>query len=372
MSKAADREPLVSVVIAAHNSAATIAETINSVTRGTYRNIEVIVVDDGSTDATATVVEELAMSDRRIKLQRREWAGVSAAYRAGLDEASGAYVAYLDSDDVWHPTKLEKQIALAIRDPPLAFIYTFVRMIDARGRVLHDVPQQCFPRLALAYGLYEHLVGANSSALVRRSVLYELGRKDDELKSRQDLMMQLDIFARHPVAVVPEYLVGYRYSGPSLSGDAEAMLASWQIISARVRSDFPQIPRDVRRWADARQYCELAESFARKSEFGRPAALFLQSLACDPARVILYGLYRIERRARLALRRSEPESEGPLFESCDPKRSVRPKETVPGLALGLLNVLDRRRHRYLKALPPQWKEEAPRSNAAGAPGKPCR
>ena len=344
-----DTQPLVSVIIAAHDRQATIAETVDSVTSGTYRNLEIIVVDDGSTDATAAIVESLLKDDARIRLLRTDWSGVAAAYSAGLREARGDYVAYLDSDDLWHPTKVEKQIALARADPELAFIYTFLRMIDANGRVMHDVPEQRYPRRALCRSLYESLAGANSSALMRRSVLIEADKHTKGLHARQDLMLQLGIFANHPIGFVPEYLAAYRYSPGSLSGDPDAMLNSWRIVAARAGDLVPPFARRVRRWADARQYCELAENFFWKGRYAPAAKLSLAAVMRDPARAILYFANSLERVVTRARRLKESEAEGPAFAACDPLVTVRPKQIFSGTAARFLHALDRRRIRMINA-----------------------
>jgi glycosyltransferase involved in cell wall biosynthesis len=343
----ATAEPLVSVIIAAHNSEATLAETLSSATASTYRNIEVIVVDDGSTDGTGAIVERAARRNPTVRLLRQTWGGVAAAYNAGLAEARGEFVARLDSDDLWHPTKLAKQVAFARNNPDAAFIYTDVRSIDGEGRVLHDVPEQRFPSRALCRSIYESLIGTNSSALIRRQVLEDVGGDDAELQSRQDLMIQLKISAQHAIGYVPEYLVGYRVSERSLSSTPDAMLASWEVIRRRIEVLFPLVPSRVRRWADARQYSELAEGFAWQRRYASSAQLLLRALMLDPARLSLFLCHRMARRLR---GRARDSWRAPLFTDCDPTVSVRPREIGLGSGRRQLDALDERRNLKLAAL----------------------
>ena len=105
---------LVSVVIPAYNAGATIAETLASALGQTYRDLEIIAVDDGSTDDTAAVVAGAAANDPRIRLLRQANSGVAAARNYGIAEARANLIAILDADDLWHPTKVAKQVA-AIR-----------------------------------------------------------------------------------------------------------------------------------------------------------------------------------------------------------------------------------------------------------------
>jgi hypothetical protein len=223
-------------------------------------------------------------------------------------------------------------------------------MIDAEDRVIHDVPDQRFPRRALCRGLYESLVGANSSALIRRSALRQAGQAHGELQAKQDLMLQLDIFANSPIGFVPEYLVAYRSSRNSLSGDPMAMLVSWRAVRDRARALLPKGAARVRRWADARQYSELAESFARRGSYGIAVRLLLAALLRDPVRLALYLLYRFERTVTRAQSRTDALGRGPPFARCSPDQLVRPKDAKLGPAHALLDVLDARRIRFLAHL----------------------
>src|SRR5690242_2977109 len=96
-------DALVSVVIPAFNSEATLAETAASALAGSHREIELIIVDDGSTDGTAAVAQTLVNSDPRVRLVQRTNGGLPAALNAGFGAARGEYIARLDSDDIWHP-----------------------------------------------------------------------------------------------------------------------------------------------------------------------------------------------------------------------------------------------------------------------------
>ena len=103
--------PLVSVIIPAFNAAKHIRQTLNSVLEQTHQTLEVIVVDDGSADATAAIVEQFVEKDARIQLIRQSNAGVGAARNMAIGKAHVKYIAPLDADDVWSPKKLENQVA---------------------------------------------------------------------------------------------------------------------------------------------------------------------------------------------------------------------------------------------------------------------
>ena len=321
-------QPLVSVIVPAFNAASTLRESVESALAGSYKTIEVIIVDDGSTDATANIAEELTTEDARVSLHRRGNGGVSAALNSGFALAQGEFVARLDSDDLWHPAKLEQQMEAVRRNPAAALIYTWVRYVDADGRVHRDGPRQRFPPHSLCRGIYESLVGGNSSALMRRDVVRELAGYDEALSSWEDLLLQLRISANHAIDHVPEYLVGYRVRPGSLSARPDNMLASWRKARALIDELFPQAPRFVRDWAHGKRCAELAEGFAWKGDFRRSAALLTEALRHDPRWTSQWLAFRSR---RFVSRRTSKREETPTaarFLDCDPRNEVLPSEKL--------------------------------------------
>jgi glycosyltransferase involved in cell wall biosynthesis len=319
-------EPLISVIVPAFNAGETLAEAVRSVLDGTYTNVEVIVVDDGSTDNTAMVAQELVGADRRLSSHRRENGGVSAAFNSGLERAVGEYVARLDADDLWHPSKLELQIACARQNPEAAFIYTWTRYIDGDGRVCRDAPPQRFPQRALCRGVYESLIGANSSALMRRDVVQDRGGYDETLSSWEDLLLQLQISGDHPIAYVPEYLVGYRVRPGSLSARPDNMLRSWRKARERIDRLFPQVPKFVLDWAHGRRCAELAEGFAWKGEYGRTVRLLAEAARFDPQRTTQWLAFRSWRFATRRMSKRQVLPAARPFLDCDPRKEILPGE----------------------------------------------
>jgi glycosyltransferase involved in cell wall biosynthesis len=340
--------PLVSIIIPAFNAELTLRESIESVLASTYANIEVIVVDDGSTDSTGAIADNFEASDARVRVHRQSNGGLSAALNCGFRFARGDYLARLDADDLWHPNKLERQMDLAIRHPELGFIYTFVRYIDHEGRVLRDIAQR-FPRHALCRGLYESLVGGGSSALMKRSAVASAGGCDELLKSWEDLLLQLKISLRHPIGFVPEYLIGYRVRPGSLSSDPRNMLCNWRLARQRVKELFPEVPRFVSNWAHGRRCAGFAESFAWQGRFFATAELLLEALWYDPLWTLRFLTYRLTRRL---MRRRSPaveSSHSPAFLHCRPDQQIRLDPFDAGLGGSSLRRLEVKRAELLKA-----------------------
>lgn len=339
----------VSVIIPAHNAQATLGDTLASALASTHSDIEVLVVDDGSSDDTAAIAERFARSDGRVKFHSRPHGGVSATLNFALRQAGGDYIARLDSDDVWHPTKLEKQLVVAAAEPQAALIYSFVRYIDGVGRVTRDVAPQRFPSRALCRCLYEGLIGGNSSVMMRRSAVARAGGYDEILSSWEDLLLYLSISAEHPIAFVPEYLVGYRVRPGSLSADPKNMHDSWRIARKRIDQRFPQVPRRVRTWAHGTRMTMLAESFAWKRRYATSAKLLAEGLFNDPAWTSAFLAYRLKRK--FSRRVDWPGgAQGPLFIDCLPDRQYRLSPFDSGLEGRRFHRFEEARKRKLAAI----------------------
>lgn len=123
--------PLVSVIIPTHNYGRFIRDTINSVQSQAVSELEIIVIDDGSTDNTAAVLQEIC--DRRLQVVRIPNAGVSVARNTGIELAKGEYIAFLDADDVWLPDKLTLQLALMTNEPSLGLVFSDFTRFDETG-----------------------------------------------------------------------------------------------------------------------------------------------------------------------------------------------------------------------------------------------
>lgn len=351
--------PLVSIIVPAHNAEATLRDAVQSALRGDYASFELIIVDDGSTDSTAAIAAEIAAEDSRVRVCRRLKGGVSAALNSGLAPASGDYVARLDADDLWHPSKLSKQVELACSRPEAAFLYCFVRYIDGAGRVLFDAEQQRFPERAFARGFYESLIGGNSSALIKRSAIAEADGYDERLASWEDWLLQLRITARHPVAFVPEYLVGYRARPGSLSADPANMLQSWRAARRIAAEPFPHIPDEVQRWAHGKRCALLAESFAWRGRYGTAAALMGEAFRNDWRWTSSFLRFRAGRSLRNRFANRPPTLAGPLFADCDPAAAAAPTRSEAGAIGGGLRRLEEQRRRILEAIDRDLAQQSP-------------
>jgi glycosyltransferase involved in cell wall biosynthesis len=239
--------PLVSVVIPAYNAAATLAETLASVLAQTYRRLEVVVVDDGSADATADIVAAIAARDARVRLVRQANAGASAARNRGIAETSGALVAFVDADDLWAPDKIARQVAaLHAAGDGAGLCYTWFVTIDTRGRILQPGARPQHRGAVLPALCTNNFVGNGSSMLVRRTGLDRVGGYDESLHRHglfgsEDYDLLLRMAEAYEFAVVQDHLVGYRVVAGSLSSDRENMVLSHRLVAERAARRRPDL-----------------------------------------------------------------------------------------------------------------------------------
>ena len=207
---------LVSVIMAAYNAEKTIEQSINSVLNQTYPAVELLVVDDYSQDRTVKLVENIMARDNRVRLiYNKENSGVSYTRKHGLEEAKGAWIAILDSDDIWAPEKLEKQIILQ-KKMNADLLFTGSAFMDSDGQPIDwylHAPSEV---------TYRHLlkqnVLSNSSSLVRKELYEKYYAVGDGM--HEDFAVWLGILKEGKKAYgVDEPLLTYRIAISSKSGN---------------------------------------------------------------------------------------------------------------------------------------------------------
>ena len=223
MSKRYEDE-LISVITPARNSGLYIAEAIESVLVQTYGAWEMIVIDDGSFDNTAAIVREYAAADRRVRLiSRRANGGPAAARNTGLREARGRFIAFLDSDDLWLPEKIEAQTKF-MTEKNIAFSYTMYRRFGpALGRIIAAPSKTDYKSLL------------KSNALACSTVMLDRGGVGDvympEGAAHEDYVTWLGILKKgHTAYGLQKDLARYRKRSGSLSGDKlKSARAVWHV-----------------------------------------------------------------------------------------------------------------------------------------------
>jgi glycosyltransferase involved in cell wall biosynthesis len=218
----------VSVIVPTHNRSNLLALTLGSVLQQRAVDLEVIVVDDGSTDDTAEVVAGLG--DARVRLVRHDTPqGVAGARNRGIAEARGRWVAFLDDDDLWAPDKLARQLQAA-HQSGRAWVYTGAVVVGDRLEILGGAPPEPPERVRVLLPRYDAVPGGGSSVLVRRDTLERAGRFDGRLRNTEDWEMWIRLAKLEPPAWVCEPLVAKRTHVQNSSLDTEEILAGTALI----------------------------------------------------------------------------------------------------------------------------------------------
>lgn len=243
--------PLVSVVVPLFNGAPTIVRTLESVLAQTWQALEVIVVDDGSTDAGGELVARTAARDDRVRLVAQPNAGVAAARNLGAGQARGEFLAFVDADDLWSPVKLDLQMAAALEGGlNVGLVYTWAALIDEADRIYsleHRPTAEGWVFRELCRG---NVVGNGSSPLISRFAFERVGGFDPSLRARgaqgcEDLMIYLRIAEQFEFRVIRRHLTGYRVSRDNMSSNALRMLRSCELTLASFQDRYPQYRKEL-------------------------------------------------------------------------------------------------------------------------------
>lgn len=212
-----------SIIMPAYNASLTISESLNSVLNQTYKDWEVLVINDGSFDNTIEIV--LSFDDPRIKLINKINGGVASARNLGIDYAKGEYIAFLDSDDLWHPEKLEKSLRVFENDNcDLVYsnYYDFQNTIELAVTHLDLHPMRKVDNDYARLYLYDYI--PTLTVVIRKNIIEIVGVFDEDLNGTEDWDLWLRVAEKYKIVKLNEYLAYYRYSENGLSKQKEKHL----------------------------------------------------------------------------------------------------------------------------------------------------
>lgn len=274
--------PLVSVVITSYNYGNFLSQALESALSQTIKDLEIVIIDDGSIDNTRQVAEGY-ISDKRVTYVYQANSGQPRAKNRGIAESSGTYIAFLDADDVWMPTKLEKQIALFV-DTEVGVVYSRRTWIDSEG---NELPGN--ERILRRGKVLDHIFIDNficfSSSVVRRSLFEEAGCFDNTLPMGIDYDLWIRLAARCTFDYVDEPLVKYRTGHANLSKNVERRYECAHRIMAKAMNN-PEIRAGMSWWtprlAFADTWSNMAYYARKKSDFESAKSYYLKALSEIP------------------------------------------------------------------------------------------
>jgi glycosyltransferase involved in cell wall biosynthesis len=287
--------PAVTVVMAAFDTAGTVTSAVRSVLAQSAPDLELVVVDDGSTDGTPARAAEAAAGDPRVRVLERSHEGIAAARAAGIEAGSAPLVALIDSDDLWLPDYLERMRAALAAAPEAGWAYTDAWYLDEESRRVRRVSAMGYQRApepppATADALFESLVERNfifNAVTVRRSVIDAVGPPDRRLRSMIDWEWWLRMTAAgHHGVRVPGRLGVYRLRPASISRDPVRVAAGqaelWRLVAgeydvpdalrARLRARAERFEAEAAMLSGGRTWARLTRSAKLRAIALRDAA----------------------------------------------------------------------------------------------------
>jgi glycosyltransferase involved in cell wall biosynthesis len=301
--------PIVSVVIPTYNRAKLIRETLDSVLAQSIHDIEVIVVDDGSTDDTASLIDGYGQNVRYL---RQENAGQGAARNRGIHAANSDYIAFLDDDDLWMANKLEKQMPLLLNDTSIGWVYCDAEVFNGKtGLRLSKYSQINHPYSgSVAKPLILRDFIASPTPIVRRAIFNKVGYFEETALRKngrcyaEDWDMWLRIAAGYPLAYIPMALARYRiHENTTLNSESIRMVYQSRVDVIKRSCDFaPAVYESWKNHATAAVCLFTGRQFALVGNTKDARAMFAQAIHLLPGINSAYAQWLITLPGSLFLR----------------------------------------------------------------------
>lgn len=268
--------PLVSIIIPVYNAERFVYSTLESVLNQSWRNLEVIVVNDGSTDRSMEICQQF--DDPRITYVEQENGGTAAARNTGIRHARGEYIGFIDADDSWMPEKIARHMGQFNQDPDLGVVYSFSTLVDEAGKDLKIFQLDGTGSTTFPDCYIRNVIGNGSNAILRKEVF--TGRKSDkrsfppvglfktELRRAEDfeLWSRISGLSQWTIACLPEILVKYRINTTGMSSHTEAQRHYHLLAMAMIAGHIPYDAEKLRETAVASFYWYLARTLASRKE----------------------------------------------------------------------------------------------------------
>ncbi|WP_169741597.1 glycosyltransferase family 2 protein [Beijerinckia mobilis] len=241
--------PTLSIVIPAYNVANYIRPAVESALAQTFTDLEVIVVDDGSTDTTPAILADLVHTSRGglLRIIRQENRGLSGARNTGIQQARGAFIGFLDGDDIWLPEKAAKQIDLMKKDPSIGISFSHSEYLTENGRRTGTILFSPKAQPSLHDLIRRNHLGNGSTVIARRECFEQVGLFRTELRSCEDYEMWCRILCltTYKAVLTPEVLTLYRLRQSSLTFNAKKFIENADLAIAFLRKEMPNVPKAV-------------------------------------------------------------------------------------------------------------------------------
>lgn len=289
-----EMKPLVSAIIPNYNYARYVGEAVESALGQTYPNIEVIVVDDGSTDNSLEVLEQYR---DRIKIIEQKNSGVCVARNRGVAESTGEYIAFLDADDVWLPEKIEKQVAVFEHDSMVSFSTTGAFTIDTKGAVTGELSPGKTGTVTKDLLLFEQaaMVAPASTGFIRKETFLKLNGFDARLSTAADWDFCFRASLLGPFGFVEAPLIKYRFHGSNMHGNVSLMEKDMMLCYSKAfENKDPALVR-IRSKSYGNLFRVLAGSYFLAGQYGDFVRTAAKSIWFRPSAIGYFASFPIRR-----------------------------------------------------------------------------
>lgn len=260
----------ISVIIPVYKAEKYIAATVQTVLEQTYKNFEILIIDDGSLDQSIEICQQF--TDPRIKIIRQENRGLAGARNTGIRHAQGKYLAFLDADDLWLPEKLEKHVEHLENSPDVGISFSRSAFIDEAGCSLNTYQMPKLKEITAPYLLCRNPIGNGSAPVIRREVFEAIRFQDNIHGNEEDFYfdenfrqsediecwLRISIQTDWQIEGIPEPLTLYRVNSGGLSANLLKQLDSWEKVIEKTRSYAPELITQWEKLARAYQLRYLA------------------------------------------------------------------------------------------------------------------
>lgn len=295
--------PLISVVMPAYNAEKTIAKTVQSVLDQTLDDFELIIINDGSTDGTLTVLK--GFRDNRIQVDTFPNSGPQRSRNRGIERAKGKYIAFLDADDLWKPAKLADQLEALKASPEAALAYSWTDWIDECDRVWRRGSYASINGDALKRLLLNDFIGSGSNPLVLADAIRAVGGFDEAILGGQDWEMWLRIASRYPIVAVSKVQILYRKSSTSQawSNNVKRQEKGFRQVVRKTIQGSPEVLQPVQRKVLGNVYKSLTVDSLERASSQKEVFVALRfiglSIWYDPSLLKAKAIYKVLARASL-------------------------------------------------------------------------
>lgn len=251
----------LSIIIPSYNTRRYLLDAVWSVLRQSVTDLEVVVVDDGSSDGSVDLVRKI--DDPRITCVQQKNRGLAGARNTGISVARARFLGFCDSDDVWHPNKAEEHLAVLQSDPSIGVTFSYSAYLDENGKPNGQLLLCSHEEVKLQELLKRNHLGNGSTPIVRRECLEYVGGFDETLRTIEDYDLWLRIAAHTSfrIRLIPNVLTGYRLRSSGLSYDYDQFLCDAFTVTQGFRALKPDLPDCVME----RAYAEMLRIASRKA-----------------------------------------------------------------------------------------------------------